>query len=321
MIEHHNFRWLITGGCGFIGANLASFLIAKGVAPRQITIFDNLSHSHASIPNQLSALGINVVLGDILDGAALSRVIENCDVIVHLAASTSVDVSVANPQFDFDHNVIGTFNVLETARKLGGKRIVFASSSAALGNAEPPIHENQAARPISPYGASKLAGEAYCSAYAHSFGLATACLRFGNVYGPGALGSLAVVPNFITRALDGKTLQINGDGLATRDYVYVNDLCDAIMRAGVAIIPAGSIYQIASNSETTVSELLTIIVSKVQEKTGFAADHVFGDERKGDIKRSFSDISLANKELGWQPMTSLVDGLAETIDWFLKQRA
>ena len=313
------YNWLITGGCGFIGSNLIRNMIDSGVAPEQITVLDNFSGLKSDTLMSKFGSGVNVVQGDVRDLEIVNQTLKNIDTVIHLAASTSVDLSVAEPHLDFHHNATGTLNVLQSCCINAVKRFVFASSSAVLGEAEPPIHENLAPRPISPYGASKLAGEAYCSAFTHSYGLETVCLRFANVYGPGAANSRAIVPNFIASALSGAPLTINGDGSATRDYVYVDDLCEAIISAATKTVPKSAVYQIASNSETTVKEMFDLIVAIVKQKTGQKVSFIHGSKRQGDIERSFSDISRAKAELGWTPRTPLETGMAQTISWFITE--
>src|SRR5262249_16844775 len=153
------------------------------------------------------------------------------------------------------NNVVGTLNYLEACRRLGVRRFVFASSGAPIGDCEPPLHEEMPGHPVSPYGASKLAGEAYCSAYRHSFGIETVALRFGNCYGPLSSHKNSVVAKFIRQALAGQPWEIFGDGCQTRDFIYVQDVTDAIIRAATVEGIGGEVFQIATNSETTVLEL------------------------------------------------------------------
>jgi UDP-glucose 4-epimerase len=246
-------RWLVTGGCGFIGTALISRLMSEG--GHHIRVLDNLLvgtredlarvckfaevtslfTSHTSVSDSSndspSNLQCELIVGDITDAQTCIACAEDADVIVHLAANTGVGPSVEDPRKDMEANVIGTFNMLESARLRKVSRFVFASSGAPVGECEPPIHEEMAAHPVSPYGASKLAGEGYCSAYHRTFGLETVALRFGNVYGPGSSHKNSVIAKFIKQALNGKALEIYGDGSQTRDFIYIDDLIEAIYKA------------------------------------------------------------------------------------------
>ncbi len=233
-------NWLITGGCGFIGTTLINRLKDEG--GHNIRVIDNLSTGTKDDLRLVCSFvekgtdsidgppqDIELVVGDILDKDLALGVVQGSDVIVHLAANTGVGPSVKDPRSDCFANVIGTFNYLEAARYQQVKRFIFASSGAPIGEAAPPIHEELPAHPVSPYGASKLAGEGYCSAYYSSFGIDTVSLRFGNVYGPGSKHKSSVVAKFIRLALDGQILEIYGDGTQTRDFIYIDDLVEAIL--------------------------------------------------------------------------------------------
>jgi UDP-glucose 4-epimerase len=196
---------------------------------------------------------------------------------------------------------------------------VFASSGAPIGECTPPIHEELAAHPVSPYGASKLAGEGYCSAYARTFGIETVALRFGNVYGLGSTHKSSVVAKFIRQAMAGETLEIYGDGKQTRDFIFTGDLLDAIWKAATVPGIGGEIFQIATHKETTVNELVEIMIPLL-EKHGIANCEVVKTQpRLGDVLRNFSDTTKARKVLGWSARTSLVDGIEKTIQSFVGQ--
>ena len=232
-------RWLISGGCGFIGSRLVRSLLGEG--GHDIRIVDDLSvGSVEALPRATNVTriapadvsrppdGLELVVADIVDMEAMKTACTGVDTIVHLAANTGVGPSVEDPVTDCRTNVLGTLALLEGARAARSGRFVFASSGAPIGEVEPPIHEELAPHPVSPYGASKLAGEGYCSAYARCFGIDTVALRFGNVYGPGSGHKSSVVAKFISRALAGETLEIYGDGLQTRDFIYLDDLIEAV---------------------------------------------------------------------------------------------
>jgi UDP-glucose 4-epimerase len=243
------------------------------------------------------------------------------DVVVHLAANTGVAPSIADPRFDCSTNVIGTFNYLEGARCAGVRRFVFASSGAATGEMEPPIHEKVPTRPLSPYGASKLAGEAYCSAYANSFGLETVALRFSNVYGPGSGHKQSVVAKFIRHALDGEALVIYGDGGQTRDLIYIDDLVEAIRLAATRSPLSGEVFQVATSRETTVLELVDALSRALAAEGAPVPGIRFEPGRPGDMRRNYADTSKAKTLLGWQAVIDLAEGLPRTVRWARAQLA
>ena len=215
---------LITGGAGFIGRHLADHLVSHG--GYDVTVIDNESLGDRT---HLDLDKIRFIHGDLADRDDVRGALEGQDAVVHLAADTRVMDSIENPRHNFDNNVIGTFNLLELSRELGIGRIVAASTGGAiLGDVEPPVHEEMAPRPTSPYGASKLMLEGYLSAYSSSFGVSGCALRFSNIYGPRSFHKGSVVAHFFKRILAGEPLIVYGDGSQTRDYLYVGDLVEAI---------------------------------------------------------------------------------------------
>jgi len=324
-------NWLITGGCGFLGTALVRSLLGEG--GHAIRVVDDLSvgsredlgavcrfvEKRAGDVGPISSPGVELVVGDILDERLALRAAEGADVILHLAANTGVEPSVRDPRRDCMINVVGTLNYLEAARFDGVKRFVFASSGASLGVSEPPYHEELVTRPASPYGASKLSGEGYCSAYFHTFGVETVALRFGNVYGPGSGHKNSAVARFIKRAMNGEELEIYGDGTQTRDYVYVEDLMRAIRLSATVEGVAGEVFQIATNTETTVlgliDELLPILAASGIKDVGVSRTV----PRQGDVQRNYSDVSKAARMLGWRAEVGLAEGLRRTVEWFLEQ--
>lgn len=326
-------RWLITGGCGFIGVNLVERIL-RDEPGAAIRILDNLSVGGREDLAQvcqfkdvpLSAIdvptnGIELVVGDIRDAEATEAACRGVDIIVHLAANAGVAPSMENPRFDCEANVIGTFNMLEAARLNGVSSFIFASSGAPLGEQEPPIHEEKVPRPVSPYGASKLAGEAYCSAYFHAYGIKTVALRFGNVYGPRSKHKSSVVAKFIKKALAGEPLEVYGDGNQTRDFIYIQDLVGAIILAARSNL-GGEVFQIATYRETTVKELTDQLVDLLKQVMPNLEVTVFyGEKRPGDVVRNYSDISKARRLLGFEPCYDLKKGLKETISWYLQFQA
>lgn len=330
-------RFLITGGCGFIGTSLIRYLLGKNLADR-IRVLDNLSvgtrEDLASVCNfvvldpkdlnrrtdkkNADPKHLELIIGDIRDPIITKAAGIGTDIIVHLAANTGVAPSVQNPQKDMESNVIGTFNLLEAARTNDVKHFIFASSGAPVGDTLPPIHEEIAPKPVSPYGASKLAGEGYCSAYCQTFGINTVALRFGNVYGPGSKNKDSVVARFIKRAIAGEPFEIYGDGNQTRDFIFIEDLLDAIRCAAQSNV-GGEIFQIASHRETSVNELVAELEAVFKDLAPDVKMHIqHASPRKGDVRRNYSDTSKAKRLLGWSSKWPLKKGLEATVDWFLK---
>jgi UDP-glucose 4-epimerase len=319
-------KWLITGGCGFIGTSLIKKLIKDG--GHSIRVVDNLSVGTRKdleavcpfteiSPDQLTPHP-SLIVGDILDESLALQVTRDVDIIVHLAANTGVGPSVEDPRADCMANVVGTFNYLDAARRNRVKRFIFASSGAPAGEVEPPIHEELPPHPVSPYGASKLAGEGYCSAFFKTFGVETIALRFGNVYGPGSLHKSSVVAKFIKQALAGQDLEIYGDGTQTRDFIYIDDLVTAIELAAATPGIGGEVFQIATHTETTVGEMAKMLVKTLAEKGIDNITIIHSHPRLGDVKRNYSDTSKARQVLAWEPQTDLTSGLARTVAYYLR---
>lgn len=321
-------NWLITGGCGFIGTSLIKKLIDE--KSHNIRVIDNLNtgkrkdlrkvSKYKEVPVEMIGQfkDVELIIGDILNEELAIKVTKNADVIVHLAANTGVGPSVENPRADCMVNIIGTLNYLEAAKLNNVKKFIFASSGAPAGEVKPPIHEELPPHPVSPYGASKLAGEGYCSAYFKTFNIATVMLRFGNVYGPGSLNKNSVVAKFIKQALRKETLEIYGDGVQTRDFIYIDDLINALMLAVFTDDIGGEVFQIASNQETTINEITKKIIEILNQKGIIDIDVIYGNTRLGDVKRNYSDTSKAKKRLGWQSLKNQDEGLKKTIEYFLK---
>jgi UDP-glucose 4-epimerase len=326
-------NWLITGGCGFLGTMLIQRLVSE--EGNNIRVVDNLSvGSHDDLnkvcvfeekminqlTKQFDETQVELIVGDILDRELAIEVTGGCDVIVHFAANTGVGPSVEDPRADMEANVIGTFNYLEAARINQVPRFIFASSGAPAGEVTPPIHEELPPHPVSPYGASKLAGEGYCSAYKRTFGIDTVMLRFGNVYGPGSLHKSSVVAKFIRRALSGKILETYGDGHQTRDFIYIEDLIDAVFLAATTKGIGGEAFQIATNVETTIGEMADMLVCELNKQGITHIDMINGEARLGDVRRNFSDTTKAKKRLGWQPHVNLATGIRKTVEYFVNEQ-
>jgi UDP-glucose 4-epimerase len=214
-------------------------------------------------------------------------------------------------------NILGTLNALEAARAAGVRRFVFASSGAALGEQEPPLHERLPPRPLSPYGASKLAGEAYCSAYARCFAIEAVALRFANAYGPLSDHKTSVIAKLIGEALDGKPWEIHGDGGQTRDFIHVEDVAQAIRLAASVEAIGGEVFQIATGVETTIADLAAKLRSRLLRHGQQAPGIVPAPPRTGDVRRSVYDTAKAQTRLGWRAQIGLDEGLERTVSWFL----
>jgi|SRR5215469_13971365 len=310
-------RVLVTGGAGFIGANLVRLLVKRRY---QVTVLDNFA---AGVREHLEGLPIEFLRGDILDDCLVQRAVARKDGIVHLAAQTGVAGSLGDPKKDAEVNIFGTLGLLEACRfeaerarrtthaRPCSPRFVFASSNAPLGRQLPPATEDKAPLPISPYGASKLAGEAYCLAYHGSWELGTVVLRFGNVYGPFSGHKGSVVAKFLHDIAAGKSLVIDGDGQQTRDFIYVEDLCRAILQALESNV-GGEVFQVATGTETSIEELAQLVRETCDEE--IAVTH--GPARQADIRQNYSAIGKIRRTLGWEPQVDLRQGLQLTRQWF-----
>jgi UDP-glucose 4-epimerase len=323
--------WLITGGCGFIGRNLVADLVSEG--EHFIRIVDNLKIGSRDdlasvceykeicradiLGRKIKNQGVELVVGDIMDDKLAIDASKGVDVIVHLAANSGVYNSVKNPRMDCETNVIGTLNYLEAARHSGTKRFIFASSSAPAGEVTPPIHEELPPHPVSPYGASKLAGEGYCSAYYRTFNLETVCLRFGNVYGPHSENKESVIAKIIKKALSGESVEIYGDGGQTRDFIHAYEIVRAIRLASTTLGIGGETFQIATNKEHTVNEVAEMLKYELKSRLGIDMVLTWGQPRKGDVRRNYSDTTKAKQILGFENEKELKQGLQEIVKWFI----
>jgi UDP-glucose 4-epimerase len=301
-------RVIVTGGAGFIGSHLVDTLLARG---DEVHVVDDLSGGEA----QNVPAGAELHEIDVRDeafeqlGARLRP-----EVVFHLAAQADVGTSVRRPVFDAEVNVLGTVRALEAARAAGA-RVVFASSGGAVyGECTRPAREDDEPRPLSPYAASKLAGEHYLATWNRLYGTNHAVCRLANVYGPRQrpLQEGGVVAIFLDRMRSGGKTEIFGDGEQTRDFVYVGDVVDAFVAASGA--PSGGVYNVGSGAGTPVLELHRLCA----ETAGVDGDAGFAPERPGDLRHSVLDPSLAERELGWRAATTLADGLARTWDSLLQ---
>jgi len=315
-------NWLITGGCGYLGTSLIQELLDLDDTIN-IRVLDNLTvGSEADLAEvadfrkidkvSSSPKGIELVVGDIINYEDCLMSAIGIDCIVHFAANTGVGPSVEDPRADMEANIIGVFNTLEAARANDVGKFIFASSGAPIGElVTPPIHEELPAHPVSPYGASKLAGEGYCSAYYYSYGIKTISLRFGNVYGPRSKHKSSVVAKFIKQAFNDEVCEIYGTGKQTRDFIYVTDLIEAVIKSSLVDV-GGEVFQIASNKEVTVNEVVEIIRDQLA-MFDINMNIFHGEARVGDVMRNFSDTTKAKNVLGWQPTMNLPEGIKNTI--------
>ena len=299
-------RILISGGAGFIGANLLRQLDSS----HELRVLDNLVRGQRELlPDDRE---IELIAGDIRDPDAVAAAMKGIDLVIHLAAFGSVVESVTDPVENFEINVRGTFEMLRGAADAEVERFVFASTGGAImGDQPPPIDERSLPWPISPYGASKLAGEAYLHAFAGSFGIRPVALRFANVYGPYSAHKKGVITRFIRAALAGGTFEIFGDGEATRDFLHVDDLCRGIVAAAESDL-SDEVLHLASGAETSINELARLILDLV----GSDVEIVHRPKRTGEVERNFARAGRAKELLGWTPQLSLRDGMAATIEWF-----
>ncbi len=298
---------LVTGGCGFIGTNLVSMLVEAG---RPVRVFDNLS---VGSREALEPFGdsVELVVGDIRDLDALTAACENAEVVFHLAAQPGVIPSIDDPETDFHINAGGAFNALLAAQRQDVTSFVFVSSNAVVGEFGPDTDETTTPRPLSPYGASKMAGEAYCSAFGGAYGMHTVALRFANAYGPNSTHKQSAIAKFIRLVMSGEKLVIYGDGKQVRDYIHVSDLCRAMMLAAERDV-AGEVLHIASGQGTSVLELVELLGNVVGRDLAV----VHEPRREGEAFRIAPAVGKAKRLLGFEAQMSLAQGLAETYAWF-----
>ena len=307
-------KYLVTGGAGFIGSNLARFILGKG---HEVVVVDNYATGKRENLKDLAGR-FSMLEGDIRDAAIMRKAVEGATAIFHEAALGSVPRSVADPATSHDVNVNGTMTVLEAARAAGVKRIIFAASSSAYGDQpDSPKHEGMVPRPMSPYAAGKLACEAYLRSYASVYGMETLCLRYFNVFGPyqdpqGAYA--AVIPAFVASILAKKQPVVFGDGEQSRDFCYIDNVCQANWLAANAPAGAckGQALNIACASSTSLNQILEMLGKLLKAKV----QPIYKEARAGDVKNSMADISLARSTIGYEPKVFFDEGLTKAIDWY-----
>jgi len=308
---------VVTGGAGFIGSALARALVARG---DDVWVLDNFSTGKRENLREVASQ-LTVVEGDILDAALLDRVLAGADVVFHEAAIPSVPRSLAAPLPSHNANATGTLNVLEAARRCQVRRVVYAGSSSAYG--EPPslpVVETMAPAPLSPYAVSKLAGEHYLRVYARVFGVQTVTLRYFNVFGPRQDPNsqyAAVIPRFITAALEGRSPTVYGDGEQSRDFCFIDNVVEANLRAADVEGASGKVFNIACGTGTSLNRVLALL----GESLGRPVTANYEPGRAGDVRHSLADISQAKTVLGYTASIDFVAGLAKTLAWFQQQRS
>lgn len=315
---YHDRVVCVTGGAGFIGGHLCDALVSLGARLRVIDDLSNSTLDHLSSLVELDPDSVRVVHGSILDDDALAEAMEGAKTVFHLAAIGSVPRSIEQPHRTWSVNATGTLRVLEAARRVQCERVVFAASSSAYGDApQLPRVETMAPSPMSPYAVSKLAAEQLLLTWSKCYGLSTVSLRYFNVFGPRQSADsayAAVVAAFAKALLSGKPPTIFGDGRQTRDMTFVSNAVLATLLAGGSATPfAGEAINVGTGGRVSVLELAERLATLCK------APHlrpVMQPERPGEVKHSQADITRARQLLGYEPVASLEDGLAETVEWF-----
>ncbi len=304
--------YLVTGGAGFIGSNIVERLVAEG---QKVRILDNLSEG--KIENIEAHLDrIEFIEGDIRDIAVVNKAIAGIDYVLHQAALRSVPKSMSRPLEYNEVNVNGTLNILIAAKEAGVKKVIFASSSSVYGETEKfPENEADSPKPISPYAATKLMGEYYCNLFSTSFGLDTVSFRYFNVFGPRQ--SLenqyaVVVPKFITCMLKGESPPIYGNGRQSRDFTFVSNVVDAVLKAAVSNGTSGEVFNIACGRNYSMLDL----VAMLNDIMGKSIKPIFIPPRPGDVKKTLADIAKLGRVLKIRPKVDFAEGLKETVNFF-----
>ncbi|MFO0937068.1 MAG: NAD-dependent epimerase/dehydratase family protein [Gemmataceae bacterium] len=305
----------VTGGAGFIGSHLVDELVRMG---QRVRVFDDFSTGLRS--NLAHQPSVEIIEGSLTDMAAVEQAVAGAKTIYHLGALASVARSVETPLVSHAACATGTLNVLDAARRSGVKRVVFAASSSAYGGAagesDEPQSESILTYAKSPYAAAKLAGEAYMQAFAATYGLETVRLRFFNIFGPRQRADSpysGVIALFIKALSEGRRPVVHGDGLQSRDFTYVANAVQAVVKAGT--VPgagiSGNVYNVGTGNSVSVLEL----IKSLNTILGRWLDPIHGDPRAGDVKYSRADISRARKDLGYNPTVSFDEGLRATVEW------
>jgi nucleoside-diphosphate-sugar epimerase len=308
--------YLVTGGAGFIGSHIVSALRTQGVSVRVLDNFTSGKRGNLEIPGAEVRQGqLEIIEADLRDEVKLTAAVRGVEVIFHEAAFVSVPASVQEPRECFDVNCSSTLTLLEAARTAGVRRVVLASSAAVYGDSqELPLDERSNPRPLSPYAASKLVDEIYAALYVQALGLEVCALRYFNVFGPRQRPDTqyaAAVPIFIRQLLNKEPPTIFGDGLQTRDLIFVGDVVRANMMAAAHPNAAGQVFNVCTGRRTSILDL----ANALDDLMPGAPAPGFGPVRTGDIHDSVGSPAKAREVLGFTAQTSLIDGLKETIKW------
>ena len=305
-------RYLVTGGAGFIGSHIASALVERG---DQVRVLDNL---YSGFRHNLAHLGdrVELIVADAADPQAMRQAVEGVEVVFHEAALASVPASVRDPLASHAACTTSTVNVLTAAHQAGVRRVLLAASSAAYGD-QPKVskEETDPLDPLSPYAAAKIASEFYCQSFTKSMGLETVCLRYFNVYGPRqdpASEYSAVIPIFVSKMLAGQRPTVNGDGLQSRDFVFITDVVAANLLAADSEQGIGQSINIACGRQSTLLD----IIAAINNALGTDIQPEFAEPRAGDVRESLADITRARQLLGYEPSVDLTSGLQQSIDFY-----
>lgn len=304
--------YLVTGGAGFIGSHIVTALVERG---DQVRVLDNFSSGFRLNLDHVSG-DVDLIEGDAADPDAVHEAIQGCEVVFHQAALASVPASLRDPLASHDACTTATVNVLKGAHDAGARRVVFAASSAAYGD-QPVVskRETDTLDPLSPYAAAKIASEYYCKSFTKSFGLETVCLRYFNVYGPRQDPTSeysAVIPIFVSKMLAGERPTVFGDGMQSRDFVFVGDVVQANLLAAERDAAVGKSINVACGRQFTLLDLIAAINAAL----GTSLEPIFAAPRTGDVRESLADITVARTLLGYEPQVSLNEGLKRSIEFY-----
>jgi UDP-glucose 4-epimerase len=306
---------LVTGGAGFIGSHLTERLLGEGNRVRVLDDFSTGSLTNLPFAERHSD-ALDIVRGDIRDLARVERCTAGVAMVFHQAAMRSVPRSVQDPLGANEHNVVGTLNILEAARRAGIRRVVYASSSSVYGDRpELPKREDQPPAPISPYAVSKAAGEQYAAVWSRLYGVETVGLRYFNVFGPRQdprSEYAAVIPRFILWGLRGEPLEVHGDGTQSRDFTYIDNVVEANLRAARAEGLGGQVFNVGCGTRVS----LLAIISELETLLGQRLERRHTPSRPGDVAHTLADIDRAKRLLGYTPLVEFGDGLRKTLHYF-----
>ena len=308
---------LVTGGAGFIGSHLVEALTAAG---RRVRVLDDFSTGRRE---NLAAVrpAPDIIQASVTDAGAVGRAVAGAGVVFHLGAIASVQRSLEEPAAMHEVCATGTLHVLDAARRAGVRRVVYAASASAYGIPAGDVQtEVDPVRPLSPYAAAKLAGEFYAEAFASCYGLETVSLRFFNIFGPRQRADSpysGVIALFAEALLAGRTPQVHGDGLQSRDFTYVADVVQALVKAAAAPGVSGGVYNVGTGRGVSVLEL----VAALNRLLGTDCRPEHGPARAGDVRHSRADIGRARRDLGYEPAVAFEEGLGHTLRWYREARA